>query len=462
MPPDDGTSSVNRTEIRIAVPEKVEIVLSRLRGAGYEAYIVGGCVRDALLHRTPGDWDITTSALPGEVKQIFSHTVDTGIRHGTVTVMLGRDGFEVTTYRIDGAYEDGRHPESVTFTRSLLEDLKRRDFTINAMAYSEETGLVDAFDGIGDLDRGLIRCVGDPRERFSEDALRIMRALRFSAQLGYEIEENTLAAARDLAPNLDKVSAERIRVELEKLLVSDHPDRILLCQEIGVLARFLPEFTPCMDLVQHAPHHGDTVAHHTVQALFSAPAEPVLRLAAFLHDIAKPACRVTGADGIDRFPEHAKKGAKMADGILRRLRYDNDTRRQVVALIAHHSDKIDPEPAAVRRAAAGIGPGLFPKLLALQEADAKAQAPAWAKEKTTRVEEVSRCWEEILARGDCLDLGHLAITGTDLMSLGVRPGKEIGALLALCLDAVLEDPAQNEKMTLLARCERAREAAAKP
>lgn len=446
---------MKREEIRIAVPEKVETVLSVLRGAGYEAYIVGGCVRDAILHRTPGDWDITTSALPGEVKALFARTVDTGIQHGTVTVLIGREGFEVTTYRIDGAYEDGRHPESVTFTRSLLEDLKRRDFTINAMAYSEETGLVDEFDGIGDIERKLIRCVGDPAARFSEDALRIMRAMRFSAQLDYGIEEKTLAAAAALAPNLDRVSAERIRVELEKLLVSDHPERILLCQEEGILQRFLPEFTPCMTCLQNTPHHGDTVAEHTVKTLLAAPATRVLRLAALLHDIAKPQGKVTGEDGIDRFPGHAARSAEMADGILKRLRYDNDTRKRVTALIRHHSDDVAPEDAAIRREAAAVGPDLYPDLLALRRADAAAQAPAWARVKLARVEETEQHWQGIVSRGDPLDLRHLAVTGRDLMALGAKPGKELGTLLQQCLSTVLDDPAKNNRQTLLLQCREA-------
>ena len=446
---------MKREEIRIAVPEKVEYVLSTLRGAGYEAYIVGGCVRDAILHRTPEDWDITTSAMPGEVKQLFARTVDTGIQHGTVTVLVGREGFEVTTYRIDGAYEDGRHPESVTFTRSLLEDLRRRDFTINAMAYSEETGLVDEFDGIGDIGRELIRCVGDPTERFSEDALRIMRAMRFSAQLGYKIEEKTLRAAAALAPNLDKVSAERIRVELEKLLVSDHPERILLCEEEGILQRFLPEFTSCMTCMQNSPHHGDTVAEHTVKTLCAAPAAKVLRLAALLHDIAKPKVKVTSADGMDRFPDHAAESARMADAILRRLKYDNDTRKKVTALILHHSGEPAPEAAAIRREAAAVGPDLYPDLLLLRRADAAAQAPAWAEEKLARVEKAEAIWQEILARGDCLDLKHLAITGRDLMALGAKPGKELGTLLGQCLETVLEDPSRNTRDALLLQCKEA-------
>ena len=230
----------------IELPEKVKYIINTIAKAGYEAYAVGGCIRDSILGRTPDDWDITTSASPGQIKALFRRTVDTGIRHGTVTVMREGEGFEVTTYRIDGEYEDGRHPREVTFTSSLLEDLRRRDFTINAMAYNEEAGLVDAFGGVKDINAGIIRCVGSPAERFSEDALRIMRAVRFSAQLGYRIEEETAAAIRRLAPSLKNISAERIQTELVKLLVSDHPDYLGTAYETGITGAELPELDICM------------------------------------------------------------------------------------------------------------------------------------------------------------------------------------------------------------------------
>lgn len=440
---------MEKEEIRIAIPERAQEVLSCLRSAGFEAYIVGGCVRDAILGRTPGDWDITTSALPADVKRIFRRTVDTGIQHGTVTVLIGKEGFEVTTYRIDGAYEDGRHPESVTFTRSLAEDLKRRDFTINAMAYSGETGLIDLFDGLGDMERKCIRCVGDPMERFSEDALRIMRAMRFSAQLGYEIEENTLKAARTLAANLDMVSAERIRVELEKLLVSDHPEKILMCQENGILQRFLPEFTPCMDCMQNNPHHGDTVAAHTVKSLTASRKDRVIRLSVLFHDIGKPQTKVTDENGIDSFPGHAEKSSEMADRILRRLKYDNDTRKQVTKLVRLHSVKPELTDEAVRRAAVAAGPDSFENLLDVCRADAMGQTKEWCARKLARIEKIEAIWQGIVSRGDCLDLRHLAVKGADLIERGVRPGKDLGEILKACLDDVLTDPSHNTREYLL-------------
>lgn len=272
----------------INIPQKAEQILHILNEAGYEAYVVGGCVRDSILDRVPGDWDITTSALPEQVKELFHRTVDTGIQHGTVTVMMGKEGFEVTTYRVDGEYHDGRHPDAVTFTRSLEEDLKRRDFTINAMAYHPEHGLVDLFGGMEDINRKIIRCVGDPVERFTEDALRMLRAVRFSAQLGFTVEENTKAALARMSGNLEHVSAERIQTELVKLLVSDHPDYLRTAWETGLTREFLPEFDACMETEQNTPHHCYTVGEHILKSLTEIENDRLLRITMLLHDIAKP------------------------------------------------------------------------------------------------------------------------------------------------------------------------------
>ena len=287
--------------LTIQLPEKVSRIISVLSGAGFEAYAVGGCVRDAILGRVPGDWDITTNARPEEVKGLFRRTVDTGIAHGTVTVMLGSDAFEVTTYRQDGDYSDHRHPDEVTFTTSLEEDLKRRDFTINAMAYRPETGIVDLFGGQEDLKRKVIRCVGDPRERFDEDALRIMRALRFSAQLGFTIDPSTRAAIREFAPRLQLISKERIRVELVKLLVSPHPERLKDLADCGITAQIFPLWDTMLATPQSSAFHLYSVGVHTLKVVENVPPEPVLRLAALLHDCGKPACRSTDGGGRDHF-----------------------------------------------------------------------------------------------------------------------------------------------------------------
>ena len=252
-------------EIQIRIPDRAAAILDTIHKAGFEAYVVGGCVRDAIMGREPNDWDITTSAQPRQVKALFARTIDTGLQHGTVTVLQGREGFEVTTYRIDGKYEDGRHPSEVVFTRSLKEDLQRRDFTINAMAYNHTEGVVDLFGGLEDLEKGLIRAVGDPRARFSEDALRIMRAVRFAAVFGFAIETETRAAMEELAPNLDRISLERINTELTKLLTSPHPELLRTAYEAGLTAHFLPEFDRCMETSQNNPHHCFTVGEHTMR-----------------------------------------------------------------------------------------------------------------------------------------------------------------------------------------------------
>ena len=311
--------------MRIQLPVKVDNIIKTLEAAGYEAFAVGGCIRDSVLGRTPQDWDITTSAKPQDVKRLFSHTIDTGIQHGTVTVMLEHEGFEVTTYRIDGEYEDARHPKEVTYTVNLLEDLKRRDFTINAMAYNESRGLVDAFDGMGDLQKKVIRCVGNPKERFTEDALRMLRALRFAAQLGFEVEEQTFAAIRELAQTIEKISAERIQTELVKLLTSDHPELIREVYTSGISDVILPEFSVLMQTEQNNPHHCYTVGEHTIHVVQQVENQKVLRLAALFHDIAKPVCKTTDETGVDHFYGHPKEGAKMAHRIFRRLKFDVDT-----------------------------------------------------------------------------------------------------------------------------------------
>ena len=436
----------------IQIPEKANEIITTLTDAGYEAYVVGGCVRDAILGREAADWDITTNAKPEEVKALFSRTVDTGLQHGTVTVLNGKEGFEVTTYRIDGEYRDGRHPESVSFTSNLIEDLKRRDFTINAMAYSEKEGLVDAFDGLGDLQKGVLRCVGDPSERFTEDALRILRAVRFSAQLNFAIEEETKKALAEFAPRLTKVSAERIQVELLKLLTSDHPEVFRQVWETGITAVILPEFDACMETPQHNPHHCRNVGEHILYTLTGVEKDKALRLAALLHDIGKPVCRTTDEKGIDHFKGHAGVGAKMADGILRRLKFDNDTRKKVVRLVEVHDDRDFPlNHRGVRRAVHRIGAELFPDYLKLRRADILAQNPLMQEEKLQRLEEAARLYREILEEGNCLSLKDLAVTGRDLIDAGVEPGPKLGIILKQMLEAVIEHPEYNTKEHLIGK-----------
>lgn len=435
--------------MQIQLPDKVHKIINTLEEAGYEAYAVGGCVRDSVLGRKPDDWDITTSAKPEETKQLFPRTIDTGIRHGTVTVMLDKEGFEVTTYRIDGDYEDGRHPREVTFTASLEEDLKRRDFTINAMAYSERHGLVDIYGGLADIEAGVIRCVGDAKERFTEDALRMMRAVRFSAQLGYRIDEETRKAMTELAPNLQKISAERIQVELVKLVTSSHPDYLRIAYETGITAQILPEFDLCMRTVQNNPHHCYDVGEHILHSMLAVEADKVLRLGMLFHDIGKPQTMTVDEKGITHNKKHPVVGAEMTRKILRRLKFDNDTTDRVTKLVLYHDQEIAATPAGVRRAVNRMGEDIFPLMFAVRRADVSAQSDYKREEKLQKLSYIEALYEEIHRQGDAVSLKDLAITGTDLIAQGRKPGREIGAVLQELLERVLEDPALNTPEKLL-------------
>ena len=435
---------------RIHLPEKVNYIINKIMEAGYEAYAVGGCVRDSLLGREPDDWDITTSAAPGEVKSLFKRTIDTGIAHGTVTVMLDGEGFEVTTYRIDGAYEDSRHPKEVTFTASLAEDLRRRDFTINAMAYNEQAGLVDIFEGQKDIDRRLIRCVGNPEERFGEDALRMMRAVRFSAQLGYDIEEKTREAIKGLAPELSRISAERIQTELVKLAVSRHPENLRTAYETGITAVILPEFDACMETAQNHPHHCYTVGEHILKSMQEVKAEKELRLAMLLHDIGKPVTLSEDGEGIRHFYGHSGVSEKMACDILHRLKFDNHTIGIVTKLVKYHDYDVEPEERSVRRAILKTGEDVFPCLFDVKQADIRAQSGCMRREKEEKLEAVRQVYWHVTAQNQCISLKTLAVSGKDLIEeAGMEPGRELGQALKKLLDIVIDDPSLNQKEILL-------------
>lgn len=435
----------------IMLPDKVRAIIRVLLEAGYEAYAVGGCVRDCVLGREPDDWDITTSAKPHEVKRLFQRTIDTGIQHGTVTVMIDREGFEVTTYRIDGEYEDNRHPKQVEFTSSLPEDLRRRDFTINAMAYNDEEGIVDLFDGIKDIERKIIRCVGDAQERFQEDALRIMRAIRFSAQLGYHIEEKTEEAIRKQAPDLKNISAERIRTELTKLLLSEHPDYLRIMYETGVMQVIFPEFIRAMETKQNNPHHCYDVGQHILYSLKQTPAEQILRLAMLFHDIGKPDTLTVDDTGKSHFYGHAKVGSDLAGKVMRRLRFDNDTREKVMRLVYWHDYEVEPSEKSVRRAVHKVGDDIFPYLLQVKRADCMAQSTYRREEKLAELTAVEDKYKEVLEKRQCMSLKDLAVNGRDLIDAGMKPGKQLGEILGRLLDVVLEEPEYNTKEYLLER-----------
>lgn len=399
--------------MQITIPKQVEGILAELREHGYEAFAVGGCVRDALLHREPGDWDITTSARPDQVKQVFGKTIDTGLQHGTVTVMREHVGYEITTYRIDGEYEDGRHPKEVAFTSDLKEDLRRRDFTINAMAYSGETGIVDIFGGIRDLEKGIVRCVGDPMERFTEDALRILRAIRFSAQLGFEIEDNTYRALSVIAPNLAHVSKERIQVELTKTLLSEHPERIYLVDETGM--------SPYVSDTFGALFEG-TGKEKGISACMRAsrlPARKALRWAAFL----------------------AYAGEENTVRILKELKMDNDTINRAETLVKWFAADLSTEEAKLRAVMSSMEDDLFDDLLLLREFLLPEEKAVTAKLRETA--------GIIRGRGDCIRMKDMAVSGKDLIAAGIKPGPEMGGILNGLFTHVLKHPEDNEKGYLL-------------
>ena len=435
--------------MKINMPQAVKEIIATLQQNNYEAYAVGGCVRDSILGKEPNDWDITTSASPEEVKALFRRTIDTGIEHGTVTIMIDKVGYEVTTYRIDGKYEDGRHPTEVTFTRNLKEDLLRRDFTINAMAYNDTDGLVDIFGGLEDIERKVIRCVGDPRARFTEDALRLLRAVRFAAQLGYTIEEETREAMKEIAGNLKKISAERIQVELVKTLVSPNPFMMKDAYELGLIKYFMPEFDLAMETEQHNRHHMYTVGEHSLVATGHIRADKVLRLTMLMHDFGKPLCITTDEEGIDHYYGHPARSEEMAEEILHRLKFDNDTIRKVCILIRHHDERIVPGLKYMRRAMARIGEEAFPELFEVQEADISAQSEYKKDTKLANLEANRKDYEEICAKKQCVSKATLAVSGKDLIACGMKPGKEIGAVLDAMLQDVIESPEHNEKEYLL-------------
>ena len=435
--------------MRIQLPEKVHKIIETLETAGYEAYAVGGCVRDSILGRKPDDWDITTSAKPGEIKNLFPRTVDTGIKHGTVTVLLAGEGFEVTTYRIDGDYEDGRHPNEVTFTANLREDLRRRDFTINAMAYNDRSGLVDIYGGISDMENQVIRCVGNAEERFGEDALRMLRAVRFSAQLGYRNDEATGEAVKKLAPNLQKISAERIQTELVKLVTSPHPDYLRIAYRLGITAQVLPEFDLCMETPQRHKHHCYNVGEHILHSMLAVEADKVLRLGMLFHDIGKPQTLTVDPDGTTHNKKHPFEGEKITRKVLRRLKFDNDTIDQVTKLVLYHDYDIAPTQAGVRRAMNRMGENIFAMIFTVRRADISAQSDYMREEKLAKVAYIEKLYQDILIRRDAVTLKDLAISGSDLIAGGMQPGRKIGETLAALLDKVLEDPGLNTREILL-------------
>ena len=432
------------------MPEAIRAALERLEAAGYEAWLVGGCVRDRLMGAEPHDYDLTTSATPAEVEAVFAgeKVIETGLAHGTVTVLLSGEPVEITTFRAESGYSDHRHPDAVAFTRSLRDDLARRDFTVNAIAMDARGTLCDPFGGQADLQAGIIRAVGDPDERFTEDALRILRALRFSAVLGFAIEPATAAAMERCRAQLAYVSAERVCAELTRLLCGQSV-RPVLTAHVSVLGTVLPELLPMAGFDQRNYHHIYDVLEHTARVVENVPPAPRLRWAALFHDAGKPACFTLDEKGVGHFRGHAEASRELADGAMQRLKMDNATREAADRLIRFHDWPIEAEAPTVRRALRRLGEDGLRDLLALKRADNLAQNPAyWDRLET--YDQIEALAAQIIAENQAFHLRDLAVNGNDLLALGFPPGPEMGQLLNRLLDEVINDRLPNEREALLA------------
>lgn len=428
------------------MPSQVIKALKILEHSGYKAYIVGGCVRDSILNKVPSDWDIATSALPDQVKACFLsyRVVDTGIKHGTVSVLLDGLSLEITTFRIDGQYSDARHPEAVVFTNSIKDDLYRRDFTINAMAYSNLTGLVDPFGGIADIKNKIIRCVGNPYDRFGEDALRILRMFRFSAQLKFSIHDDSLNASIKCKDLLHKISKERISMELDKILISDNPRYVLkLLSSSGIMTVIIPEWENLINFDQRSAHHDRTVDNHIIDAVCNCENDYKLRLALLLHDIGKPDTFTIGEDGRGHCYGHEEIGAEMAKNILKKMRYDNKTINTVYNLIIYH-DKILTTKYSVGKVMCELGHEDFHRLIQLKRADALAHVPESAKFRLAILEKTIMYADEIYNENIPINLSSLNINGNHIKEIGVKEGKEIGYILDKLLSMVILGEIKNE------------------
>ena len=431
--------------------EDVLNILNRLRHQGYKAYVAGGAVRDLLMGNAPHDYDIATSARPEEVKRIFEKTIDTGLKHGTVTVIYNKVGYEITTFRSDGEYRDGRHPESVRYVTDVREDCRRRDFTINAMMYHPDEGIIDCFGGREDIKRRVIRCVGNPERRFREDALRMLRAVRFSAALSFEIDEYTKRAIRKCAPLIRRVSSERILEELNKILLSDNPDYFRELHKLGLLQFTIPQLEKCFGEPQRNKYHIYDVGEHIMHTVKNTPRDFVLRWAAVMHDIGKPCCSSTDNAGIIHFYGHHRESRRIAVDVLHRLRMDNESIKNIAVLVENHDVRVEPLPAAVKRTMARCGAPLFEKLLLLQRADNMAKNRKYFPEKIKRIEAVTRIYNEILAEDQPYLVSQLVINGGDLIKMGYRPGRIIGDTLKSLIDEVIINPKLNNREYLLNR-----------
>ncbi len=435
--------------MRINIPSQVEFIIQKLTAMGYEAYLVGGCVRDSILGLSPNDWDITTSALPDEIKSTLNDCklIETGVKHGTITALIDQVPVEVTTYRVDGKYSDNRHPDEVRFTHSLKEDLARRDFTINALAYNHSDGMIDCFGGAEDILNKQIRCVGDPTLRFQEDGLRILRALRFSSVLSFTIEKNTSASVLKSCDLLDNIARERINCEFTKLLCGKKAENVLRDYRL-VIEQFLPEISPMAGFEQHNPYHIYDVWEHTLKSVGNIEATPVLRLTMLLHDIGKPYCYTQDEKGVGHFYGHGEKSTEMAQKILERLKYDSVTIDTVTELVKLHDLPLSAEEKLIRHRLNQLGQKKLRLLLKVKAADAKAQNPIYGS-RLGELHEIETVVDDIIARSLCFSLKDLQVDGADIISLGIPKGPQIGRMLSALLDAVIDGKCKNQFSDLM-------------
>ena len=438
--------------INVEVPAPVNYIIQELEKCGHEAYMVGGCVRDSVLGRKPNDYDICTSATPDEILKAFpdKEIIPTGLQHGTVTILINKEPFEVTTYRIDGDYSDNRRPDNVTFTKNLVEDLRRRDFTINAMAYNPRIGLIDSFNGLEDIKEEKIRCVGSAKDRFGEDTLRILRAIRFASQFGFVIEPDTDWEIHQQHKKLENISVERINSEFCKIVSSDSFCVQLLLYK-DVFSLFIPELKSMFDFQQNNPYHAYDVFGHTVHAIKQCNSDDlVVKLAVFFHDFGKPHSYQDGEDGIRHFKGHGKVSAEITDSIMKRLRFDNETRNNVVELVYYHDATFEVGKKYVKRWLNKIGEKQFRRLLEVRRADIKGQKTDYEKSRIEKVDNIEKILEEILAEKSCFSLKDLTVNGNDVKDvMKLKEGKDIGYWLNEILKRVIDGELENNRDDLV-------------
>lgn len=435
----------------ILLPKQVEKVITILSDNGYKAYLVGGAVRDFLLHKPIHDFDICTDATPTEMLKVFDkqRIIETGLQHGTITVVIDRFNIEVTTFRIDGKYSDNRKPDNVTFTNSLYEDLSRRDFTINAMAYNYEDGLIDPFGGADDLKNKKVRCVGNPKERFEEDALRILRAIRFACQLEFDIDELTSVEIKNQYERLYNISKERINSEFCKMIIHPTFYQKLLKYKM-VFASFIPALKDTFDFPQNNPYHQYDVFFHTVRALENTKYDDLItKLAVFFHDFGKPHCYQDDTDGIRHFKGHGRTSAEIANTMMMRLKFDNDTKNKVCELVHYHDATIEVGKKYVKRWLNRLGEEQFIRLLNIRQADIKGQKLFYDEDRVEKIDYIKTILTEVLQQEECFSLKDLNINGKDLIAAGFIEGKEIGNTLSQLLCKVIDGELENDKNKLL-------------